>query len=119
MDEKRRAWKEEERRQRKLAKERIHREQLEMKERLLHSTADYFELKKFGILRVPDISGYIFQELKVIEKTDPHITSGGNEIQQYICECSCGRLLAVKRADLVNKKIIACPSCTRKLKKER
>lgn len=67
-----------------------------------------------------DMTGWIMSEhgvpdskLTVIKKTEPHVTSGGNKQVQYLCQCSCGKILPVKGSNLRNGNTKSC-GCLKK-----
>lgn len=63
--------------------------------------------------RCNDLTGKRFGFLKVIKRAPNHITSGGNSLVAWECECDCGRRRIVPATNLRAGNIRSCGKCGR------
>lgn len=59
-----------------------------------------------------DLSGSVFGQLTVVEKTDPYITPSGNKSVQWLCRCSCGNETKATTSALNSGSKKMCKNCS-------
>lgn len=59
-----------------------------------------------------DLTGQKFGNLTVIERAENHITSGGNRVTSWKCQCDCGNICIVFGTNLKNGRVKSC-GCTK------
>lgn len=52
-------------------------------------------------MKIDNLVGKTFGELKVIKIGEPYITPGGQKKTVWLCECSCGNPLEIRSHDLL------------------
>lgn len=65
-----------------------------------------------------DLTDRQFDRLKVLEKDEPHYTSGGYKKTKWICRCDCGKIVSVVGASLLNGTTKSC-GCLREENRKR
>lgn len=64
--------------------------------------------KLIGQAHFQDISGETFGELYVIERDTNKLQTGKKPVTYWKCQCSCGNIISVDRASLVNRGQSSC-----------
>ena len=60
-----------------------------------------------------DLVGSVFGKLTVLSRTDDYISPSGNVMTQWLCRCTCGKEIIVKRNYLRSGKTTSCPQCSK------
>jgi hypothetical protein len=55
-----------------------------------------------------NLTNRIFGRLKVVQKLESRLTSGGNPVAQWLCKCSCGQEKIVSAGSLLQGKVKSC-----------
>ena len=58
--------------------------------------------------KIQDLTGQRFGKLKVVERTEDHISSSGYKYVMWRCQCDCGNFINVRTTDLKNNHTQSC-----------
>lgn len=67
-----------------------------------------------------DLSGTILGRLTIIKEAEPYIRPGNGERQrQWLCQCSCGKILVMRQCNLMRKATRSCGCYTSEITTKR
>ena len=58
--------------------------------------------------KIQDLTGQRFGKLKVVERTEDHISPSGYKYVMWRCQCDCGNFINVRTTDLKNNHTQSC-----------
>lgn len=66
-----------------------------------------------------DLTGKTFGKLTVIKRVDPIVKPNGRKVQQWLCQCSCGKQCVARHGNLTSGTTTSCGCTKRELSSKR
>lgn len=55
-----------------------------------------------------DLTGNVYGELTVLERSNPIVRPNGRKVQTWLCKCTCGKTIIVRHGNLTSGNTISC-----------